>query len=1035
MKHPTWLAFLLVISLILPVAPAAAAAQSPALAAVPDAAQADTDAAPAATDLSEGKYEVQWTITANGSGSGADNTSSWTAYRNVLIQGSAIIDDPANDFATVEPYQLTVTDTSQAIENEICYQEVTRQYITDPSLYSGRPDPFWTYGFLLQEGSDGSWSIQDPFYLAFWVDGQVIRNFPYHWSRDHNDYCNGANSYYSEDQRDTAVYMDWYDYQHGLPIPFEGDPEGVVFHKSLAWTIDKHSVHGHQIPLHITFSATIRRIGGCADRAAPIDADDPIVKDIRLRVQVDRPTIPPNAGDTLNPPDPATVTVLATCEGVPVRNVELKVAVDALANSGGHQHTNTAGNLRPRGFLRGPQHTNYIEITRRRPDITVTTNDQGEATIRFLPGRDYDSGNRGGRCAGDQRGIAGDYKIDIESTKPAKFAGQKLDTTILVERTDFVDLVDGENYAIRYNSRIHPNGTSGTAPTMQVIQQLADAFHTAQVEHNAALELAGRDPWPLVELGIIDISLEDGGLYDSGGTNVCAAGQPRANFIPWQIPHQTHLTGKGIDISTAFWWSSATNAAQFYWWRNTLRAVGCNYGTWAREAVFHLEADQSADGWGNFHTGCTYTREGAVAALAAGGAESAMVTAPRAGADVFVSLLPNTLDEEIVLAAPGEVVSYTVGVNNLLGDAAAEDVEVKVTLPDGVTFVAGDPAPTRFDAGQPVWVVGDLAAGAFAELYAFNVQVNAGLAPDTVLYLEAAATTASADGITENNLAGDEIIVRSPGPDLVALADLEGVALTADAPVTVTFDVGNVGSAIAPNASMTFTLPAGVTVRSSAPLTPTQAGQTLTWALGDLAVDATQPLTLVLDLAGAATGPFDPLVGTSTPVTFTWQAKTTGDIDLSNNGGTVVNGLTLAGHDALVVLNVAGAPVGGLVAGQTVTYTLSYANLGNRPALSTTLSLRLGTGLKLLSAQPPAGPPVDGALPWALGDLAVGADGYVTVRALVESVPAAGSLTVAKINAAGFDIAPVNNIAYDDRVRVVAAGTGDQRFFLPLLTH
>lgn len=44
---------------------------------------------------------------------------------------------------------------------------------------------------------------------------------------------------------------------------------------------------------------------------------------------------------------------------------------------------------------------------------------------------------------------------------------------------------------------------------------------------------------------------------------------------------------------------------------------------------------------------------------------------------------------------------------------------------------------------------------------------------------------------------------------------------------------------------------------------------------------------------------------------------------------------------------------------------------------------------------------------------------------------AAGSLTVAKINAAGFDIAPINNIAYDERESVAAAG--DRRFFLPLL--
>jgi hypothetical protein len=55
------------------------------------------------------------------------------------------------------------------------------------------------------------------------------------------------------------------------------------------------------------------------------------------------------------------------------------------------------------------------------------------------------------------------------------------------------------------------------------------------------------------------------------------------------------------------------------------------------------------------------------------------------------------------------------------------------------------------------------------------------------------------------------------------------------------------------------------------------------------------------------------------------------------------------------------------------------------------------------------------------------------VRALVESVPDAGSLTVAKISADGFDIAPVTDIAYDERQATLVAGGGNQLFFIPLL--
>ena len=148
----------------------------------------------------------------------------------------------------------------------------------------------------------------------------------------------------------------------------------------------------------------------------------------------------------------------------------------------------------------------------------------------------------------------------------------------------------------------------------------------------------------------------------------------------------------------------------------------------------------------------------------------------------------------------------------------------------------------------------------------------------------------------------------------------------------------------------------------------------------------------------------------------------------------MVGALTLSGYDALVILDVNGPTPGTLTVGQTVTYTLNYANLGNQVAAGAELSLRLGTGLRLLDAQPPADQTQeDGVRVWSLGDLAVGATGYITVHAQVDSIPSEGSLTVAKISADGFDIAPVNDIAYDEREAALAASGGTQHFFMPLL--
>lgn len=51
--------------------------------------------------------------------------SAWTAYRNVLIQGSATSYTPPVGFSVTEPFQLTVTNTSHSVENGKCWQEVT----------------------------------------------------------------------------------------------------------------------------------------------------------------------------------------------------------------------------------------------------------------------------------------------------------------------------------------------------------------------------------------------------------------------------------------------------------------------------------------------------------------------------------------------------------------------------------------------------------------------------------------------------------------------------------------------------------------------------------------------------------------------------------------------------------------------------------------------------------------------------------------------------------------------------------------------
>ena len=67
------------------------------------------------------------------------------------------------------------------------------------------------------------------------------------------------------DEQAPQYAMDWGgDRKHGYEAPFEGNPEGVVFHKSLNRAVGSYRVNGFPAPLQINFDATTRPASGRA---------------------------------------------------------------------------------------------------------------------------------------------------------------------------------------------------------------------------------------------------------------------------------------------------------------------------------------------------------------------------------------------------------------------------------------------------------------------------------------------------------------------------------------------------------------------------------------------------------------------------------------------------------------------------------------------------------------------------------------------------------------------------------------------------
>jgi uncharacterized repeat protein (TIGR01451 family)/fimbrial isopeptide formation D2 family protein len=357
---------------------------------------------------------------------------------------------------------------------------------------------------------------------------------------------------------------------------------------------------------------------------------------------------------------------------------------------------------------------------------------------------------------------------------------------------------------------------------------------------------------------------------------------------------------------------------------------------------------------------------------------------------------------------PGEQGTYTLTVtNNGPSDAAAP--VVSDTLPSGLTFVSA--TGTGWLCGDVLQSVtcsatGPLAAGATAGV----ITVVVAIAPGTTGTITNTATVASAtpDPVPTNNSSTDST-APSPAADL-SITKVHTGAVTAGQDVTYQLTVANAGPSVAASPVVTDVLPSGLTfVSASGPGwscsfdTPTS---TLTCVdpVGIGAGSTAPRVTVVALLASAATGT---VANTAT------VASTTPDPDPSNNSSTDTAPITTSADLAITKVHTAT-----LVAGGTVTYTLTVTDSGPSDAVAPTVTDALPADLTYVSA---------GGVGWtctfdapsstitctATGGLGAGSSGVITVVTTL-APDATGTLTnTASVTSATPDPDPANNSSTD----------------------
>lgn len=308
-------------------------------------------------------------------------------------------------------------------------------------------------------------------------------------------------------------------------------------------------------------------------------------------------------------------------------------------------------------------------------------------------------------------------------------------------------------------------------------------------------------------------------------------------------------------------------------------------------------------------------------------------------------------------------VTFTLTASNY-GPNDAANVKVYNTLPTGFKYVSDD-ANGKFNSTSGLWAVGPLANGASAILHIVaQAMISNATVTDTanITDPDPASTTEFYDPNASNDNANVTVDV-GPATD-------PAVTITASAPrcncldkVMFTLTARNNGPNNATGVTVMTTLPAGLKFVSADGAYNSTTG---TWTIGNLASGATATLHLEAQATGSRT-----TVTTSASI-FGYELDTN-DTNNQVNVTTILDPVT----DLSITKTADKSTVNYL---QNVTFTLTAHNNGPNDATGVTVTDKLPTGLKFLSASG-NGTYNSATGVWATGNLANGATATLKIVA------------------------------------------------------
>lgn len=344
-----------------------------------------------------------------------------------------------------------------------------------------------------------------------------------------------------------------------------------------------------------------------------------------------------------------------------------------------------------------------------------------------------------------------------------------------------------------------------------------------------------------------------------------------------------------------------------------------------------------------------------------------------------------------------------------IGAAALTGVELRASLPAGLTAGAISDGGTQATPGEIVWAIGGMAVGA-ALHRTVAVTVDGTVAPGTILSPRAA--------LNYDGGAAPDASAEYPISILGAEAPLKINVTTTPNPVVpggrvlYTATVSNVATRAIDGVTVQLRMPAGLSANRITDMEPDivscncVADSEATWSLGSLAAGASQIITVNALAANTVVGD-----GRLIPARFIATATGVNPVLVAKT----VPAFSRAG--AQLALGTVTNPV---TPNQAFTFDLDVGQIAATPLAGTELRASLPPGLTAGAISDGGTQPTPGQIVWTIGGIPVGGAVHRTLGVMVDGTVVAGALLNARATLS-YDGGAEVDAAADYGVAVVAA--------------